>query len=394
MNSNTFQDPPGQTQSYKFGSLSHTDAATRQQAIEHNLECIEIGQALGSKALTVWIADGSNFPGQSQLHHARSSAIWNRAEAIYADAARRLAALHRAQDVRAGLLFDRGAGLGHQLPDRHASSGDKAYCLVDLGHHAPNVNIEMIVARLIQFGKLGGFHFNDSQIWRRRSRRRRDRSVPPVPRLQRAGGCRAARRAGLRAGAHDRPVAQRDRPDREPDALGHGDRSAPMPRRCWSTARRWQAQERNDALMATRDAEAAFRTDVEPILAMARLEDGGAIDPVAAYRASGSGAKVAAERPARRSAAAAAVGLGLSQTLCSSETVQESFRVYFKSPFFSSAFRSSIGRTAYSMPVDGERQNRLEHQQDARSSSRSPAPGKRRAPIGSTTPRSDQGRSP
>ena len=67
MNSNTFSDAPGQEKSYKFGSLSHTDPATRRQAVEHNIECIEIGRALGSKALTVWIGDGSNFPGQSHF---------------------------------------------------------------------------------------------------------------------------------------------------------------------------------------------------------------------------------------------------------------------------------------------------------------------------------------
>ena len=67
MNSNTFQDQPGQAHSYKFGSLSHADKATRAQAVEHNLECIEIGAALGSKALTIWVGDGSNFPGQSNF---------------------------------------------------------------------------------------------------------------------------------------------------------------------------------------------------------------------------------------------------------------------------------------------------------------------------------------
>src|SRR5919107_3823555 len=67
MNSNTFSDAPGQERSYKFGSLSHTDAATRRQAVEHNIECIEIGEAIGSKALTVWIGDGSNFPGQTSF---------------------------------------------------------------------------------------------------------------------------------------------------------------------------------------------------------------------------------------------------------------------------------------------------------------------------------------
>ena len=67
MNSNTFQDQPGQALSYKFGSLSHTDPAVRAQAVEHNVECIELGRAVGSTALTVWIGDGSNFPGQSNL---------------------------------------------------------------------------------------------------------------------------------------------------------------------------------------------------------------------------------------------------------------------------------------------------------------------------------------
>src|SRR4051812_30660763 len=67
MNSNTFQDQADQPHSYKYGSLTHTDAATRAQAIAHNIECIEAGKALGSKALTVWIGDGANFPGQSNF---------------------------------------------------------------------------------------------------------------------------------------------------------------------------------------------------------------------------------------------------------------------------------------------------------------------------------------
>src|SRR4051812_9720995 len=70
MNSNTFQDQPGQARSYKFGSLTHTDPVVRKQAIEHNLGCIQIGRKLGSKALTVWIGDGSNFAGQSNFRHA------------------------------------------------------------------------------------------------------------------------------------------------------------------------------------------------------------------------------------------------------------------------------------------------------------------------------------
>ena len=126
---------------------------------------------------------------------------------IYAGAAGRLAAVHRAQDVRAGLLFDRRAGLGHQLPDRAGARADKAFCLVDLGHHAPNVNIEMIVARLIQFRQARRLPLQRFEIRRRRSRRRLDRSLPAVPGLQRAGRCRASRRRRLRPGPHARPVA-------------------------------------------------------------------------------------------------------------------------------------------------------------------------------------------
>ncbi|HEX2342820.1 MAG TPA: hypothetical protein VHI98_20245, partial [Vicinamibacterales bacterium] len=69
-NSNTFQDHPGQTHSYKFGSLSHTDAGVRRQAVDHNRECLELGAALGSKAHTVWIGDGGNFPGQVHARRA------------------------------------------------------------------------------------------------------------------------------------------------------------------------------------------------------------------------------------------------------------------------------------------------------------------------------------
>ncbi|MFV2035791.1 MAG: TIM barrel protein, partial [Halocynthiibacter sp.] len=161
VNSNTFQDHAGQTHSYKFGSLSHSDAATRAQAIDHNIACIEFGAALGSKALTVWVGDGSNFPGQS--HFTRQFERY----------------LTSLKDIYAHLPADWALYTEHKMYEPAFYStvvqdwgtnyliatelGDQAKCLVDLGHHAPNVNIEMIVARLLQFGKLGGFHFNDSK---------------------------------------------------------------------------------------------------------------------------------------------------------------------------------------------------------------------------------------
>ena len=84
VNSNTFQDQSGQKLSYKFGSLTHADKAVRSQAVAHNRECIEIGEKLGSKALTVWIADGANFAGQSNLNRVLDWYLESTAE-IYAD---------------------------------------------------------------------------------------------------------------------------------------------------------------------------------------------------------------------------------------------------------------------------------------------------------------------
>ena len=162
MNSNTFQDQPGQPLSYKFGSLSHTDR--RGAAAGHRAQSRmsrERRQALGARAHTVWIGDGGNFPGQ--LH-------FRRALDRYLDS---LKAIYRAVPENWRLFiehkFYEPAFYSTVLNDWGTSYycarelGDRAFSLVDLGHHGPNVNVEMIVARLIQFGKLGGFHFNDSQ---------------------------------------------------------------------------------------------------------------------------------------------------------------------------------------------------------------------------------------
>src|SRR5688572_18277303 len=161
MNSNTFQDQPGQPLSYKFGSLTHTDAAVRAQAVAHNLECITAGKLLGSRALTVWIGDGANFPGQSHLGKAFERYLESTA-AIYKalPADWRMFIEHKMYEPAfyATVIQDWGSSLMAAQ-----TLGPKAFCLVDLGHHAPNVNIEMIVARLVHAQRLGGFHFNDSK---------------------------------------------------------------------------------------------------------------------------------------------------------------------------------------------------------------------------------------
>lgn len=294
MNSNTFADARGQLQSYKFGSLSAADRATRDQAIEHNLECIEIGRTLGSKALTVWIGDGSNFPGQvnftTQFEHYLASM-----KSIYAALPDdwRVYTEHKMYEPAFYSTVVQDWGTNYLIAKE---LGDRAYCLVDLGHHAPNVNIEMIVARLAQFGKLGGFHFNDSKYG--------DDDLD-------AGSIDPYRLFLVfneLVDAESRytdfhPAHMLDQSHNVTDPIESLMLSAADVQRAYAQAllvdRRAlkAAQEANDALSGTQALRLAFRTDVEPILATARLEQGGAIDPLATYRAAGYRAKVAAIRP-------------------------------------------------------------------------------------------------
>jgi L-rhamnose isomerase/sugar isomerase len=299
VNSNTFQDQPGQPLSYKFGSLSHADAATRQQAIEHNLECIEIGRQLGSKALTVWVGDGSNFPGQSNF---------TRSFERY---------LESCQQIYAALPGDWQMFLEHKMfePAFYSSVlqdwgssylaasalGQQARCLVDLGHHAPNVNIEMIVARLVQFGKLAGFHFNDSKYGDD------DLDSGSINPYQLFLVFNELVDATARGVANFAPAYMLDQSHNVTDPIESLMNSAMEVQRAYTQAllvdrqALSQFQDGNDALSATRTLKQAYTTDVAPILALLRLEQGGAIDPIAAYRADGYRARVGGERPAARS---------------------------------------------------------------------------------------------
>ncbi|WP_445504123.1 L-rhamnose catabolism isomerase [Microvirga sp. G4-2] len=296
MNSNTFSDAPGQEHSYKYGSLSHTDAATRQQAIEHNIECIEIGEAIGSKALTVWIGDGSNFPGQTNFtrsferYLASMKAIYKRLPNDW-----RIFSEHKMYEPAFYSTVVQDWGTNYLIA---TELGEKAYCLVDLGHHAPNVNIEMIVARLIQFKKLGGFHFNDSKYGDD------DLDAGSIDPYRLFLVFNELVDAAHRRAEDFHPTHMIDQSHNVTDPIESLIRSANEIRRAYAQAlivdrRALESyQEANDALMASETLKLAFRTDVEPILAMARLKAGGAIDPIAAYRASGYREKVGKERPA------------------------------------------------------------------------------------------------
>lgn len=296
MNSNTFQDQPDQTRSYKFGSLSHAETATRQQAIEHNLECIEIGKAIGSKALTVWVGDGSNFPGQTNFTR-QFERYLDATKQIYAalPADWRLFTEHKMYEPAFYSTVVQDWGTNYMIAQE---LGEQAYCLVDLGHHAPNVNVEMIVARIIQFGKLGGFHFNDSKYGDD------DLDTGSIDPFRLFLVFNELVDAEHRQVEDFDPAHMLDQSHNMTDPIESLIMSAMEVQRAYALALLVDRealegfQEANDALMATKTLKQAFRTDVEPILAMARNEKGTAIDPISAFRASGYRAKVSAERPA------------------------------------------------------------------------------------------------
>lgn len=302
VNSNTFQDQPGQALSYKFGSLTHTDAGVRAQAVAHNIDCIRIGQALGASALTVWIADGSNFPGQSDLGAAFDRYLDSMAQIVAAaPEGWRVFIEHKLYEPAfySTVIADWGSSLMAAQ-----ALGPKARCLVDLGHHAPGVNIEQIVARLRRAGKLGGFHVNDSKygdddldagcidpfrlflVFNELVGGAREGEAPALMIDQSHNVTDPVESLIVSAGEIARAHVQALLVDR--DALA-------------------KAQGANDALAAHGALKAAFTTDVSPILAEARRRAGGAIDPVAALRASGWRAVVARARPAVAAGAAGIV---------------------------------------------------------------------------------------
>jgi L-rhamnose isomerase/sugar isomerase len=296
MNSNTFQDQPGQPLSYKFGSLTHTDAGVRRQAVEHNLHCMALGLKLGARSHTVWIGDGGNFPGQVHLRKSLERYL-DSLGAIYRGlpAGWRLFIEHKLYEPAfySTVLNDWGTSY-HCVREL----GLQAFSLVDLGHHAPNVNIEMIVARLIQFGKLGGFHFNDSKYGDD------DLDAGSIKPFQLFLIFNELVDAELTRLPGFDPAYMLDQSHNVTDPLESLMTSAAELVRAYVQAHLVDrqaladAQAANDALVALQALKRAFQTDVEPILAMARHRAGGAIDPVAVYRASGYRQAAARARPA------------------------------------------------------------------------------------------------
>jgi L-rhamnose isomerase/sugar isomerase len=305
VNSNTFQDQLDQEHSYKYGSLTAQSREVRAQAIAHNIECIELGRALGSNALTVWVGDGANFPGQSNLRGSLERY------------------LESMREIYAALPADWNVFIEHKLfePAFYATViadwgtsfacatelGPKAKCLVDLGHHAPNTNIEMIVARLAQFGKLGGFHFNDSKYGDD------DLDSGSINPFQLFLVFNELADASLRGGSSFKPAYMLDQSHNVTDPIESLMSSAVEVQRAFVQAAMVDRvelaglQQANDVLNSAQLLKRAFRTDVSPILALARVRLGGAADPVACYRASGYRDRVAGLRPPKAGASSSGI---------------------------------------------------------------------------------------
>ncbi len=283
VNSNTFQDQQDQKYSYKYGSLSHVSSKVRQQAIEHNIDVINIGEKLGSKSLTVWLSDGSNFPGQTNFSHALQN-TQNSLEKIYA---------HLPDDWRMFIEYKpyepnfyhnviQDWGTSYILADH---CGDKAFTLVDLGHHLPNTNIENIVSTLMYKGKLGGFHFNDSKYGDD------DLTVGSIKPYQLFlifnelvfGQFYAKNKCENIAWMID---ASHNVKDPLEDLLQSIDAIliAYTQALCINQKALYDARESNDVVLCQEILQKAFRTDVRPIVNEMRRLGGGAIDPIMTFR--------------------------------------------------------------------------------------------------------------
>ncbi len=284
VNPNLFQDPD-----YKLGSVTHPDARVRERAVAHVLECIEIAAELGSTAISLWLADGTNYPGQDDLRARRRRMV----EAL----ARAYAALPADQELLVEYKFFEPAFYATDLADWGSALlvcqklGERARVLVDLGHHAQGTNVEQIVTLLGDEDRLGGFHFNN--------RKYADddlivgsvnpfelflvfcelvASSGPLPRLT------IDQSHNVEAKIEAMVLSVMNLQEAYAKAL-LVDRDALR-----------AAQEAGDVLAGHEALLDAYRTDVRPLCARARVELGAAEDPIAALRASGYAERVAAER--------------------------------------------------------------------------------------------------
>ena len=294
VNSNTFQDQKNAAESYKYGSLSNTSQAVREQAIAHNIDVINIGNQLGSKALTVWLADGSSFPGQNNFQIAfqnTQDSLKDIYKGLPDDWKMLIEYKPYEPNFYSTVIQDWGASL--MLANE---CGDKAFTLVDLGHHLPNSNIEQIVAILMLKGKLGGFHFNDSKYG---DDDLTAGSIKPYTLFLifnelvygMANNPQNPDLAWMIDASHNIKDPLEDL-IQSLEAIQESFAKALLVDQEALRA----AQNENDVVKCQEILQEAYRTDVRPLLEEARLKAGGAINPIKAYRELGLRNQLIAER--------------------------------------------------------------------------------------------------
>jgi len=284
MNSNTFQDQPDQKLSYKFGSMQHVDKAVRKQAVDHNIEVIKYGKELGSKSLTVWLSDGSTFPGQLNFRKAFLNTLESLRE-VYAALPSdwKIFVEYKAYEPN---FYSTTVGDWGQSLLYTSKLGPQAYTLVDLGHHLANANIEQIVALLLMEGKLAGFHFNDSKYGDD------DLTVGSIKPYQlflifnelvEGMDARNMNHANDLAWMID---ASHNVKDPLEDLLQSVEAIMIAYAQSLILDRKKlvEAQNNNDVVNAQEILQKAFRTDVRAIVAEARLRAGGALNPLSVFR--------------------------------------------------------------------------------------------------------------
>jgi L-rhamnose isomerase/sugar isomerase len=284
VNSNTFQDQQGQALSYKFGSLHHTDKQVRKQAVEHNIEVIRYGVELGSQSLSLWLSDGSNFPGQLNFRHAFQRTLESLQE-IYAALPDDWKLFIEYKAYEPNFYSTTIADWGQSLLLAN-KLGPKALTLVDLGHHLPGANIEQIVSLLLMEGKLAGFHFNDSKYGDD------DLTVGSINPYQlflifnelvEGMDARAMNHATdlgwMIDASHNVKDPLEDLLQSVEAILLAYAQALLIDAKALAAAR-----EANDVVAAQEILQEAYRTDVRPLVAQARLQNGGALQPVQLYR--------------------------------------------------------------------------------------------------------------
>ncbi len=284
MNSNTFQDQKDQKLSYKFGSMQHVDKGVRQQAVDHNIEVIKYGQELGSTSLTVWLADGSSFPGQLNFRNAFNNTLES-LQSVYSALPDDWKIFVEYKAFEPNFYSTTVGDWGQSL--LYANKlGEKAYTLVDLGHHLPNANIEQIVALLLNEKKLGGFHFNDSKYGDD------DLTVGSIKPYQLflifkelvegmdARGLNHATDLGWMIDASHNIKDPLEDLLQSVEAINLAYAQALLV----DSKALNEAQLNNDVAGAQEILQDAYRTDLRPLVAEARLRAGAALNPLGLYR--------------------------------------------------------------------------------------------------------------